>query len=203
MVYSYLIGDNPLFRLAEHILVGVSVGYATVTIVFSVLIPAVRNVRDEVTAGNTPLAVVYMIPILAGIILLFRPLRAARPFTNLVVALVIGVTAALALGGTIAGTLLPQIGATMLPIGQSGDAFAIVGNVVLVLCTVLTLWYFQFTLRKSKAKTASTRSNLPQTARLAGRWTLMLALGAVFASVFITYLAALIDRVSFLLRLGS
>ncbi len=207
MVYSYLLGDNVLFKLAEHILVGVSVGFAAVTITFSVFVPAVRNVRDELNAGNTSAAVLYLIPVLAGLVLLLRPLRAARPLTNIVVAFVIGTVAALSLAGTLAGTLIPQVGATMLPLthnsnGDNADVIGIIGNVVLVLCAVLTLWYFQFTLRKNRSET-SVGNSVPQTVRLLGRWTLMTALGAVFASVFLTYLAALIDRLSFFLKLGS
>jgi hypothetical protein len=30
MVYSYLLGDNPLYRLAEHVFIGSSVAYAVV-----------------------------------------------------------------------------------------------------------------------------------------------------------------------------
>lgn len=210
MVYSYLIGDNVIFRLAEHILVGVSVGFATVTVIFNVLIPAYNNVEARAGQGSPLVTGLYVIPIIAGVVLLFRPFRASRPVTNLVVAFVVGTVAALALGGALAGTFIPQIAATMLPLtqgnnGGSADVFGIIGNVVLVIATVLTLWYFQFTMRKNQGSNATARRGpgLTQTTRLLGRWTLMLALGAVFASVFLTYLAALIDRLSFLLKLGG
>lgn len=211
MIFSYLIGDNVLFRLAEHILVGVSVGYATVTIIFNVFIPAVNNLKDAssnmATGNNSLILALYLIPLLAGVFFLFRPLRAARPLTNMIIALVIGTVSALSLGGALAGTLIPQAGATMLPLtqnnngGGSADLFTIIGNVVLVVCTVTTLWYFQFTIRKNQGSGASGSrvATIGQRSRLLGRWTLMLALGAVFASVFLTYLAALIDRLSFLL----
>jgi hypothetical protein len=29
MVFSYLLGNNPLYRLVQHLFVGVSLGYAT------------------------------------------------------------------------------------------------------------------------------------------------------------------------------
>lgn len=29
MVFSYLLGNNPLYRLAQHLFVGVSIGYVT------------------------------------------------------------------------------------------------------------------------------------------------------------------------------
>ena len=39
MVLSYLIGDNPLFRFAVHIFVGVSAGYAASIVLFQVIWP--------------------------------------------------------------------------------------------------------------------------------------------------------------------
>lgn len=211
MVYSYLIGDNPLFRIAEHLLVGVSVGFTTVTIIFNVIVPAVNRVRSAASEGNGVVVILYIVPLIAGIVLIFRPFRAARPVTNLVMALVIGVISALTLGGTLAGTLIPQVGATMLPLGNNNnggttvDIFTIVGNALLVICTLVTLWYFQFFLRKNDKEPATTNrtSVLMQRARQLGRYTIMLALGAVFASVFLTYIAALIDRFSFFIKFGS
>lgn len=199
MVYTYLIGDNIAFRLAEHILVGVSVGWATVQVVFNLIIPAIERIRD---ARNVSDYIAYLIPFILGVIFLFRPLRGARPLTNLIIALVIGTVSALALAGAIAGTLLPQIGATMLPLTQ-GSVTDIIGGIFLVAGTVLSLWYFQFTVRKSPQAQAGAGSTgaLSRNARLLGRWTIMLAFGAVFASVFLTYFAALLDRVLFLLKI--
>lgn len=39
MVLSYLLGDNPLYRLAVHILVGTTAGYITVVAFESVILP--------------------------------------------------------------------------------------------------------------------------------------------------------------------
>ena len=39
LVFSYLLGDNFLYRIAMHVLVGVAAGYAAIVAVESVLIP--------------------------------------------------------------------------------------------------------------------------------------------------------------------
>ena len=39
MVFSYLLGDNPLFRLATHLMVGIGTAYAAVVVIESVLVP--------------------------------------------------------------------------------------------------------------------------------------------------------------------
>lgn len=200
MVYSYLIGDNVLFRLAEHILVGVSVGWAILQIFFNLIIPSIDRVREGNGVGQL---LTYTVPILLGVLILFRPLRGARPITNLVMALVIGTVSALALAGAVAGTLLPQVGATMISPFKQDNPADIIGVIVLIVGTLLTLWYFQFTVRKNAdATTSSAGANtLSRNARLLGRWTIMLAFGAIFASVFLTYYAALVDRVLFLLKI--
>jgi len=38
-VLSYLFGDNPLFRLATSLFVGVAAGYAAVLLIYQVLLP--------------------------------------------------------------------------------------------------------------------------------------------------------------------
>ena len=43
MVFSYILGDNPLFKLAEHIFVGVSVAYAVLAAWHLVIIPFFLN----------------------------------------------------------------------------------------------------------------------------------------------------------------
>ena len=43
LIFSYLIGDNPLFRLATYLFIGVSSGYAAAAIWHYVLIPKLFN----------------------------------------------------------------------------------------------------------------------------------------------------------------
>lgn len=198
MVYSYLIGDNFIFRLAEHILVGVSVGFAFIQVLFGLIVPALNNIVQNATNVRLEFFI-YLIPVVLGILLLARPVRAARPLTNLVMALVIGTVSALALAGALAGTLLPQLGASMSPL-NSGD---VVGKIVLLLGTLLALWYFQFTFFQRRPEVQPTGLvMLNERIRRLGRWSIMLAFGAIFASVFLTYFAALVDRLLFVITFG-
>ena len=65
MVYSYLLGDNPLFRIAEHLLVGSAIAYAVVIAIHSVLIP---RLFSRLASGQW----LYLIPLLLGILLLAK-----------------------------------------------------------------------------------------------------------------------------------
>lgn len=206
MIFSYLIGDNVVFRIAEHVLVGVSIGWATLQIIFGVIVPAVDTIRQESSSGSPTLGTIltYAIPLGLGLLLLLRSSRAARPITNVVIGLVIGTVAALALAGAVSGTLVPQVGQTIVSLrgGEGASGADIIGNVVLVLGALLSLAYFQFTVMKKDSDVVSTVS-VGAITHMLGRWSLMLAFGAVFGAVFLTYFAALIDRLIFLINAFS
>jgi hypothetical protein len=206
MVYSYLVGDNVVFRVAEHLLVGVSIGWATLQILFGLLIPAVETVRREASSGSPTIGTVltYVIPLVLGALLLGRFSRATRALTNLIIALVIGTVAALALAGAVLGTLIPQVGQTMINLrgGPGASGADIIGNIVLVAGALLSLAYFQFSIMQKTEETATAPSPVLVVRQL-GRWSIMLAFGAVFGAVFLTYFAALVDRLVFLFSLGG
>ncbi|MFQ5886612.1 MAG: hypothetical protein ACE5II_05205, partial [Anaerolineae bacterium] len=65
MVFSYLVSDNPLYRLAEHLFVGSALGYAIVVAIQDVLLPRLSTLaRDPVTYWH------LFIPLLLGLLLL-------------------------------------------------------------------------------------------------------------------------------------
>ncbi|HXV43799.1 MAG TPA: hypothetical protein VEC96_12110, partial [Anaerolineae bacterium] len=102
MVFSYIFGDNVLFKLAAHIFVGVAVGYAIIVVWHQVFYPALSS-------GN----VLSALPALILCVLLIFKIRPTQGgLTNalgsLALAFVLGVGVALAIGGALVGTLLPQ-----------------------------------------------------------------------------------------------
>jgi len=191
MVLSRIAGDNPLFRIAQYLFVGVSLGLAFVVAYHQVLVPAVRGLGN----GQSQ-ATIYGIPLALGLLLLPRISR-RQEFSwlaNIPLALVFGVGAALAVGGAIIGTLLPQIFDTAnRPI--SNDPAQLAGVVVLALGTVITLAAFYYT---SPQEGARARTMALITAL--GHWLLMIAFGFFFASAVQSYLSALIERLVFVLR---
>jgi FtsH-binding integral membrane protein len=191
MVLSRIAGDNPLFRIAQYLFVGVSLGLAFVVAYHQVLRPAVRTI-----AASPSGLVVYGVPLVLGLLLLPRITRRQEYswLANIPLALIFGVGAALAVGGAIIGTLAPQIlDTSSRPL--AGELPAIVGAVVLALGTVLTLSAFYYT-----APPDSPRGRVVANAAIAGHWLLMIAFGFFFASAVQSYLSALTDRLSVLLR---
>ena len=54
MVFSYIFGDNGLFRLATHIFIGVAAGYAAVVVIYNIIIPVILNPGDEMLRVGHP-----------------------------------------------------------------------------------------------------------------------------------------------------
>lgn len=192
MVLSRIVGDNPLFRAAQYLFVGVSLGLAFVVAYHQVLRPA----AGALLAGQQGATTRYMVPLALGILLLPRITRRQEWswLANIPLALVFGVGAALAVGGAILGTLTPQILDTAnRPLG--GDPAQVVGVVVLTLGTIVTLSAFYYTVPRE-----SGAGRVVALAAVLGHWLLMIAFGFFFAGALQTYLSALTERLSELLR---
>lgn len=187
MVLSRIAGDNPLFRIAQYLFVGISLGLALVVVYHQVLTPVVRTI-----ASGPNGAIAYGIPLVLGVLLLPRITRRQEIswLANIPLALVFGVGAALALGGAIIGTLLPQILDTSnRPL--AGDPIQVAGAIVLALGTVLTLAAFYYT---APGEGPRARAFAPIAA--IGHWLLMIAFGFFFASAVQSYMSALTDRLA-------
>jgi hypothetical protein len=192
MVLSRIFGNNPLFRVAQYLLVGVSLGLAFVVAFHQVLRPAVSGL----VSGGTNGAILYGVPLFMGLLLLPRITR-RQEFSwlaNIPLALIFGVGAALAVGGAIIGTLVPQILDTSnRPL--AGNPFQIAGALVLAIGTVITLSAFYYTVppEHPRARVVVPLAN-------AGHWLLMIAFGFFFASAVQSYLSALNERLAFVIR---
>jgi hypothetical protein len=201
-VFSYLLGDSVLYRLAEYLFVGVSIGYAVVIAFHNVLAPKLLIPLVEAWGrkdwGQTLL---LLIPLLFGLLLLTKPLKRLSWLGSLSVALLLGVGAALAIGGALMGTLLPQVNAAadvMHYIPAYGPRLGLFSGILVLVGTIGVLLHFYFSTRR-EGRLAGLRSRLVQTWGGLGRWFIFIAFGAIFATTFMSRLALLAGRVQFLL----
>ena len=204
MVFSYILGDNVLFKLASHIFVGVAVGYAIVL------------VWDQVFARLGPGDLLSVAPaLLLCLLLLLKILPKQSELTNVLgsmaLAFVLGVGAALAVGGALFGTLLPQTLATAgvsLNPNHYQDAQNSAGlvdwlnNIIIVLGTIGTFFYFTFAVRAS-GPLGGLREGVVRFWAGMGRLMIIFTLGALFANTFNSRVALLISRLQFLFNLGD
>src|SRR6266545_5863823 len=109
MVFSYLIGDNPLFRIAVYLFIGVSSGYAATVVVNYVLMPRFTSLQPN----DINQLILAIIPLLLGVTLLAKLSPRISWIGNFAMAVLVGVGAAVAIGGALLGTLMPQLGAAI------------------------------------------------------------------------------------------
>lgn len=187
MVYSFLIADNPLFRLAEHLLVGTALGYAVLVVLQRFLAPSIARVLSPTVHPVS--RVMTGLGILWGLLLWLWLVRPVRWLSSWPLAIVFGVGAALAIGGALMGTLIPQARATMLPLGGANWW----ENLVTVVVVLAGLTYFFFISGQDRRG----GKVLVWVSRF-GRWCLMVALGAFLGTRAISLLSALVERFQFL-----
>jgi len=185
-VFSFLFRDNVLYRIAEHLLVGVAAGYMLVLTWHDVLWP---EVFQPIGSQGPGLA---LVPLALSLLFLGRlvPGSLGHQGSRIAVAFLVAVSAGVNISTQLQARVLSQAAATMaLPAtGSWVDAF---GQAVLVLGTLTGLSYFYFSREH--------RGVLGVSARI-GALTLMLAFGAAFGYTVMSRIALLIGRVLFLLR---
>lgn len=194
LIFSYLLGDNPLYRLALHLFVGALVGYSFGIVLRDVFV-------RMVLAGllTNPLGIV--IPLVLGLLLLFKGFPRHAYVGNLSVAYLVGVGTAVALSGALLGTLVPQVGATGRALSSVSGASLRAGlldGLLIVVGTVCTLLVPTFAARK-RGGLAGCWAQLVSLAAGAGRIFLIVALGVAFAGALTASLSIFIGRVQYLL----
>ncbi len=195
-VFSYLLGDNPLFRITLYLFVGVSSGYAAAVIVHSVLLPRLNLLQTD----DFNQLLLAIIPLVFSLLLLAKFLPRFSWIGNFAMAVLVGVGAAAAIGGAVIGTLLPQAQASVNAFGPSVSAnSSVLGRLftgaVMLVGTVFTLASFQFSARRAPDGTVK-RNSVFEGAAWLGRIFIAITLGALFAGVYMAALTAMIERLS-------
>jgi hypothetical protein len=197
MVLSYLIGDNPIFRVAIYIFIGVSAGYVAAIAWHQVLYPRLVLPLLSASLGERLLLI---IPLVLGLLLLLKLSPRTASLGTLPMAFLVGVGAAVAIGGAVLGTLFPQTQASMnaFDLSTAGQyrlerifegAFLLVG-------TVTVLVYFHFGAKATA--TGPQRGKLVELLSWVGQIFIAITFGVLFAGVFMAALTALIERLNFI-----
>lgn len=193
-LYSVLYKENPAYRLAEHVFLGLAVGYGAYLIWKTILFP--DWFRPLFFDGYWP----WILPLVAGGMYYTIYSKRFSWMSRLVMLTMMGLSAGLEFR-KFYGKYLPQIGASFKPLvvmkaapGGAVDAgqsvFASVTNVLFVvtLVSVLTYFFFSFEHRSPAVR---------KTAGL-GRWLMMVAFGAMFGSTVMARMSLFIGRLTYL-----
>jgi hypothetical protein len=190
MVFSYLWKDNALFRVAIYLFVGVSAGYVGAVACRQVLLP---RLILPLLQGD----ILAVFPLLLGLALLGKLSQRTAALGNPSLALMVGVGAAVAVGGAVLGTLIPQVQATInnfeLDPARSISEQILDASTFLV-GTVTTLVYFHYGARPGVR--GPQRRRMVTVLGWVGQIFVAVTFGVIFAGVYAAALTALIERLS-------
>jgi hypothetical protein len=195
MVFSYLFGDNLVFRFVSALFVGAAAGYFFAVLFYQVIM---TRLYAPIRAGSY----ITLIPLfLSGLLLLKLSPRLSK-FGNVSMAYLVGTGAAVAIGGAAMGTLLGQGKGSALPffsLTKSTPLTTILELVFLFIGTLATLIYFNFGAKKNPNK-GPRRGGITAVFAWIGQFFIAITLGAVFAGVLTAAVTALIERSDFILQ---
>ena len=197
MILSYLIGDNPLFRVAVYIFVGASAGYAGAVAWHQVLWPQLFMPPFYGSLWERVLALVALV---LGVLLLLKLFPRMAHLGSASMAFLVGVGAAVAVGGAVMGTLFPQTLASINMFGLLGGSGNLLNQLfkssIILVGTLTSLIYFQFGAKASP--NGPQRSKWVGVLGWIGQVFIAITLGVLFAGVYTAAITALIERLNFL-----
>jgi hypothetical protein len=202
-IFSFLYRDNPFYKLAESVLVGVSAAYWMVVAYWDVLIPNLFGklwpswIQSWAMPGLSPQHeeywFAYFIPLGLGIMLLWRLSPRGSWIGLWPLAFSIGATAGLRLVGFFEADFLSQIRSGIVPLAVFKDSHfdveRTIENVVLLTGTLTCLAYFFFSFEH--------KGSLGRLSQV-GVWVLMITFGAGFGYTVMGRIALLAARLEFL-----
>jgi hypothetical protein len=198
MVLSYLIGDNPAFRVAVYIFIGVSAGYAAAVVWHQVLN---AQLFRPLFSGSLSERLLAVIPLVLGLLLLFKLSPRTSRLGTPSMAFIAGVGAAVAIGGAVMGTIFPQTRASMnaFDLSSTGQQWLerLSVGVVMLVGTVTTLAYFHFGAKATA--NGPQRNKLVTVLSWVGQVFIAITFGVLFAGVFMAAMTALIERLNFMI----
>ncbi len=191
-IFSFLYRDNPLYKLAEHIAVGISVGFVVVTSYNNVFKPKVWDMILH--QGQLD----YLIPLFFGLILFTRFVPKIGWLSRWAIAFYIGGFSGLSIPSTIEGRVLGQAEATIRSLvtidatkGFYHNFLASVDATFLVVGTLACLVFFLFSIEH--------KGPVGKFAYF-GRLCIMAGFGASFGYTVMARVSLLIGRVQFMTR---
>ncbi|QDU51570.1 hypothetical protein [Gimesia panareensis] len=205
-IFSFLYGDNPVYKFTESVFVGVSAGYAMVVAFWSEIIPNLfgklfpleakeiffLELKKEEMVPN----LWYLVPLVMSVLLLLRLSPKGSWLARWPLAFFIGATAGIRLISYLEADFVGQIQNTIMPFivfGPDGSWQIVesLKNTIIILGVVSCMVYFFFSIEHE--------GFVKYVSRL-GVWFLMVTFGASFAYTVMGRIALLSGRLEFLFQ---
>ena len=181
-VFSFIYGDNPVFRFSEHLFLGIAAANLTVQGYYNVVQRAWNPLWQK---GD----VLSLVVIIFGVLLLCRWFKRVAWVSRIPMGFMTGVAAALSVRRSIDSEFFRQMTATArMTLLNLNDAIYVLG-------VVFSLAYFLYCYNTETKFGKSIR-----TAGLVGQYVMMIAFGASLGSTIMARLSLVIGRLNFLLQ---
>ena len=193
-IYSVLYRDNPFYRFAEHLFVGVSVGYGIVISIYDGFIPFAVDPFIEAVKGESVRGFIKLIPIGIGLLFFARLSPRHTWLIRYPIAILIGFGSGIAIPNVLRANIFEQTRGTIAPFAEIAagtlSGWGIFEAVLMVVGVICTLTYFFFAVEH--------RGPVKWLSKV-GIAFLMIGFGSAFGNTVMGRVALLIQRVDFLL----
>lgn len=182
-IFSFLFRDNPLYRFAEHLFVGVANGYYIALYWHNSLKP---NLVDPLSQGQF----IYLVPLFLGLLYFTRFIPRIGWMVRIPIGFMLGWSAGISIPATFQANILAQLEGTVVTPVRFADPVQGLWAVVILIGVVSTVVYFFFSREH--------RGVLAVGSRL-GIMFIMIGFGASFGYTVMARISLLIGRIQFLL----
>jgi hypothetical protein len=171
-IFSFLYKENPVYRFAEHLYVGIAAGHA--------VLMGWGNVRNIGLSALAEGRFLSAVPLLLGLLMFARFNRRISWLARYPVATLVGTGTGLILRRVPAIQIIAQVQACFV-------SLASINNLIIVVGVLGTLAYFLFTQKHE--------GGLGVLANI-GKWSMMVAFGAGFGNTAFSYLSLLVGSLT-------
>ena len=182
-ILTFLYRDNPIYKMAEHLLIGVSIGYVLVITWSNTLMD---TLFEPLVEGE---AFWLIIPLLLGLLMFARFVKGGEKLSKIPIGFMIGSGAGVAIPAMLYNRTLKQLSATIVPLTSESGLPDFTG-IVVVVGVLSTLSYFYFS-REHKGMMGGSAK--------VGTWFLMIFFGTTFGYTVMSRMSTFIGRMEFLL----
>ena len=183
-IFSFLYKDNPFYKFAEHLFVGVSAAYGLVILYYNSFVP---NLIVPLFREHNYW---FIIPGLLGLLFFARFIPNLGYLILFPIAFTIGGYSGLSIGPGLQARLLKQLQGSMLHPADFADPGLLINKLIVLIGILGTMLYFYFS--KEHKGVLKVATNI-------GIWFIMVGFGAAFGYTVMARASLLIGRVQFLL----
>jgi len=184
-IFSFLLGDNPLYKFAEHLYVGLSVGYMIAIYYWNFFKP---DLIDPLFGQGR---IILIIPALLGICYFAIFVQKFAWTVRIPMGFVLGWGSGVAIPAILQANIIKQIQGSLITSQVLARWDTLVWSIIILVGVITTVVYFFFSREQKGA--LKTVSNI-------GIVYIMIGFGASFGYTVMARVSLLLGRLQFLLR---